>query len=89
MMKQSQAFLCIRWLSFTGSSCSGSWPLTMETAIFVKSHVKSHLRTGRLADGLIPADRRPGRDSGPGEQPLTERHQLRSLSADSLSALTV
>jgi hypothetical protein len=41
MLKQSQAFLSIRWLSF--SSCSDSRPRTMETAIFVKSHLKKWL----------------------------------------------
>ncbi len=43
ILKQSQAFLSIRWLS--ASSCSDSWPLTMpvETAIFVKSHLKKWL----------------------------------------------
>ncbi len=41
ILKQSQAFLSIRWLS--SSSCSYSGPLTMEIAIFVKSHLKKWL----------------------------------------------
>ncbi len=41
ILKQSQAFLSIRWLS--ASSCSDSGSLTMETAIFVKSHLKKWL----------------------------------------------
>ncbi len=36
--KQSQVFLSIRWLSSSSYSDSGS--LTMETAKFVKSHLK-------------------------------------------------
>ncbi len=39
ILKQSEAFLSIRWLS--ARSCSDSGSLTMETAIFVK---KSHLK---------------------------------------------
>jgi hypothetical protein len=38
VLKQIYAFLRIRWLS--ASSCSDSGPLTTETAIFVKSHLK-------------------------------------------------
>jgi hypothetical protein len=38
ILKQRQSFLSIRWLS--ASSCSDSGSLTMETAIFVKSHLK-------------------------------------------------
>ncbi len=41
ILKQSQAFLRKRWLS--SSSCSDSWPMTMETAIFVKIHSKKWL----------------------------------------------
>jgi hypothetical protein len=37
-LKQRQSFLSIRWLS--ASSCSDSGSLTMEAAIFVKSHLK-------------------------------------------------
>ncbi len=39
--EQGQAFLSISWLS--ASSCSDSGSLTMETAIFVKSHLKKGL----------------------------------------------
>jgi len=41
ILKQRQSFLSIRWLS--ASSCSDSGSLTMETAIFVKSHLKKWL----------------------------------------------
>ncbi len=41
ILKQSQAFLSIRWLS--ASSCSDPGSLTMETAMFVKSHLKKWL----------------------------------------------
>ena len=41
ILKQSRAFLRIRWLS--SSSYPDSRPLTMETAIFVKSHLKKWL----------------------------------------------
>ncbi len=41
ILKQSQSFFSIRWLS--DSSCSDSGSLTMETAIFVKSHLKKWL----------------------------------------------
>ncbi len=38
ILKQRQSLLSIRWLS--ASSCSDSGSLTIETAIFVKSHLK-------------------------------------------------
>ncbi len=41
ILKQCQVFFSIRWLS--ASSCSDSGSLTMETAIFVKSHLKKWL----------------------------------------------
>ncbi len=41
ILKQSQAFLSIRLLS--ASSCSDSGSLTMETAIFLKSHLNKRL----------------------------------------------
>ncbi len=41
ILKQRQSFFSIRWLS--SSSCSDSGSLTMETAIFVKSHLKKWL----------------------------------------------
>ncbi len=41
ILKQRQLFFSIRWLST--SSCSDSGSLTMETAIFVKSHLTKWL----------------------------------------------
>ncbi len=41
ILKQRQSFFSIRWLS--ASSCTDSGSLTMETAIFVKSHLKKWL----------------------------------------------
>ncbi len=49
VLKQSQAFFSIRWLST--SSCSDSESLTMETAIFVKSHLKKWLLSPWLPRG--------------------------------------
>ncbi len=51
ILKQSQAFLRIRWLS--ASSCSGCGSLTMETAIFVKCHLKKWLLS--LTRGALQA----------------------------------
>ncbi len=41
ILKQRQSLFSIRWLS--ASCCSDSGPLTMETAIFVKSRLKKWL----------------------------------------------
>ncbi len=50
ILKQRQS-LSIRWLS--ASSCSDSGQLTMETAIFVKSHLKKWLFS--LSRGVLQA----------------------------------
>ncbi len=50
ILKQSYVFLSIRWLSC--SSCSDSRPLTMETALFVKSHFKKRLLSESLPRGV-------------------------------------
>jgi hypothetical protein len=40
ILKQRQSFFSIRWLPTSSRACSDSGSMTMETAIFVKSHLK-------------------------------------------------